>query len=1322
MAKVSLRIYNREIGTLIDQGQVEEAVGHCNHILKTFPKHLETYQLLGKAYLEAKRYKDASDVFSRLLLSVPDDFVAHVGMSLIADETEQLDDAIWHMQRAFEAQPSNAAVQNELQRLYGRRDGVQPPKIRMTSGALANVYVQGELYPQAIAEIMSVEAEDPGRLDMQVLLARAYFRSGQRVEASKIASDLLAKSPYCLEANRILVEILPETSRSESTQVYRHRVNALDPYAAFAKGSIFNTSDVPDAAVNLERLDWQPGDTIFEDKTNASDVQLGENGEEAQPDWLKTDTNAEFRSATASEPAASPEDDIPDFMKAAGWGTSSGVEEPTSFFDSPGAPEITDDDDEPIAQAELPDWMKNIAPDQAELEAANEDTNEMGDAMADDWINDLLGDSNDEESPQAESGNDAGIGDLGTSSEEQDAAMNWLESLAANQGANPEELITDPNARTEDAPDWVQKAANTGSETPSAPQAEEKATDDSDDMAWLNELAEEETPAPTEQPVPAAEENDMAWLNDLGAEETPATTTDSADDIPEWLRETQETPATPEPVAAATDADDDMAWLNELGAEDAPVPTEQSAPAAEENEMALLNELVNHVEEEAPTPAESAGAVADATIGTLGTSSDEQDAAMNWLESLAANQGANPEELITDPNARTEDAPEWVQKAQDVSESAAPAAEEAAAEDDMAWLNELSDEETPTPATDSVDDDVPEWLRETDETPIPVAEAPVEQAPVTEDDDDDMAWLNELSDSDDAEEAPAEAPVETASPASAETAVPTQPSAGAISDATIGTLGTSSDEQDAAMNWLESLAANQGANPEELITDPNARTEDAPDWVQKAQDVSESAAPAAEEETAAEDDDMAWLNELSDEETPAPATDSADDDVPEWLRETEETPAPPVTEASVEQAPIAEDDDDDMDWLNELSDSDDAEEAPAEAPVETASPASAETAVPTQPSAGAVADATIGTLGTSSDEQDAAMNWLESLAANQGANPEELITDPNARTEDAPEWVQKAQDVSESAAPAIEEMPEQEEVPAEEEAPVAVPAEEPVAESTVEDEEEQLLAEQAEARLAYDAPAPVPSVEEQMPSAAAVEEEAAPSPVPVQEEPEAEAPPAPQEPEAPADDMPDWLKTMADEEETQSPIETPVPPVEESAPPAQEEALPDWLADMSAEEAKPAAANGDMPDWLKAEDAPVPPETPEPTKAEEWKPVAPVAEEKPAPPPEKKPEPPRDLPPRRKVNRMNTTMLRDITLMSAQAAMREGNLSAALAEYGKLIKKKRLLAETIYDLREALYEYPVDISIWQMLGDAYMRAGQLQEAINAYTKAEELLR
>src|SRR4030095_6928547 len=107
MAKVSLRAYNREIEAMIDRGLLDEAIGHCQHILKTFPKHLETYRLLGKAFLEYKRYKDAVDIFSRVLAAEPNDFVSNVGMSIIRDEESKMDDAIWHMERAFETQPSN---------------------------------------------------------------------------------------------------------------------------------------------------------------------------------------------------------------------------------------------------------------------------------------------------------------------------------------------------------------------------------------------------------------------------------------------------------------------------------------------------------------------------------------------------------------------------------------------------------------------------------------------------------------------------------------------------------------------------------------------------------------------------------------------------------------------------------------------------------------------------------------------------------------------------------------------------------------------------------------------------------------------------------------------------------------------------------------------------------------------------------------------------------------------------------------------------------------------------------------------------------------
>jgi tetratricopeptide (TPR) repeat protein len=145
----------------------------------------------------------------------------------------------------------------------------------------------------------------------------------------------------------------------------------------------------------------------------------------------------------------------------------------------------------------------------------------------------------------------------------------------------------------------------------------------------------------------------------------------------------------------------------------------------------------------------------------------------------------------------------------------------------------------------------------------------------------------------------------------------------------------------------------------------------------------------------------------------------------------------------------------------------------------------------------------------------------------------------------------------------------------------------------------------------------------------------------------------------------------------------------------------------------------------------------QPTHESEWQPVdetakaeapEPVVEEELSvvlPPIEEKPEPavPNPEPKEKPVKApLNTAKMRDDALENAQAAMQEGNISVALEEYGSLVKKKRLLEEIIHDLREALYEYPVNIPILQMLGDAYIRAGRLQEALDTYTKAEELLR
>jgi Flp pilus assembly protein TadD len=78
-------------------------------------------------------------------------------------------------------------------------------------------------------------------------------------------------------------------------------------------------------------------------------------------------------------------------------------------------------------------------------------------------------------------------------------------------------------------------------------------------------------------------------------------------------------------------------------------------------------------------------------------------------------------------------------------------------------------------------------------------------------------------------------------------------------------------------------------------------------------------------------------------------------------------------------------------------------------------------------------------------------------------------------------------------------------------------------------------------------------------------------------------------------------------------------------------------------------------------------------------------------------------------------------LATAQAALNTNNPNEAMKAYTSLIRKNLLLNEVIRDLREATNRFPMDIKVWMTLGEASMRANHLQDALDAYTKAEDLL-
>jgi len=385
MATISLRDYFSEINSLIDAAGYNEAIFHCTNILTSYPKCAEVYRLLGRALLEAGRTSESMDVFIKLLSVIPDDFSAHAGLSDIFERNQQYDKAIWHMERAFESQPSNVLVQEELRKLYTARDGIPPAKIRLTRGALVRMYAKGELYQQAISEALSLLEGDSERQDIKVLLAKMYHLAGFTLEAAEACSDILNQLPYCYEANLIMREI--ELLRSDNVvdSLYSSRLAEIDPYFALVDTQHPSPLDVPSDAIILDKLQYEAVETEGDVPDWARQIGLGWSGSSqgshisggGLPETKSTgeevftflpEIQAEGSSALSTtgevpeEKIESIDEELPDWISKAGWIRASEKETPPPLDVVP-ATGSTQEGGEPATPAEdLPDWLKNFNP------------------------------------------------------------------------------------------------------------------------------------------------------------------------------------------------------------------------------------------------------------------------------------------------------------------------------------------------------------------------------------------------------------------------------------------------------------------------------------------------------------------------------------------------------------------------------------------------------------------------------------------------------------------------------------------------------------------------------------------------------------------------------------------------------------------------------------------------------------------------------------------------------------------------------------------------------------------------------------------------
>jgi len=1364
MADIALRNYLEEIDRMIDANQVDEAVAHAKYVLGIYPKNLDAYKLLAKCLLEKNRHMDAADIFQRVLSAVPDDFVSHIGMSIAREDESNLDAAIWHMERAFEVQPSSGPVQEELKRLHGKREGMEPPKVRLTRGALARLYQKGHHYQQAIAELQAAIKEEADRYDLRVLLAQALWHANRLEEAKDVCNKILEILPFCREANRILALIWEGSGREAEAKMYRKRLEALDPYEAYSNlqenGS--GAGKVPADNVHIPRLDYVPSaHAEVQDTSRPGWMQsVGVKFDQPQtsteaPDWLSglNISGAPAEAAPLAEaPTTTPADD--DWIN--------------TFTSSAPAAAVEEAEAAAPAQDTLPDWLgtSGVAASTPQAEAPAQT----------DWLN-TLGATPE---PQKQSG----TGWLREIEErkkrEATAALtptaetpaaesvpSWMDQPAAPSEAPAAESIPawmeQPAAPAEAVPDWLknmtesQMSPGGTSDFPSAP----VPTDDV--QGWLSSAAT----APAEsQPSAAGELPD--WLKGASPE-TPVSST--GEEVPDWLKSMTASPSEPEPQATTSSTGDLPDWLKEsvepqpaseapawLKEEAAPEPPPQAAvpqPAQQESAGEEIPDFMKQMGwtlRDPSKPLEEPNVFAEEP--TAGTPSEEAAPAQipDWLQSLKPQQqeeaklqasGESPDWLRSAIEGEAAPAAPTAQAAAPMPTSQETSAVPASEDDALAWLESLAarqgapaDELVSTPqARKTVSTD---WLRQpiTEEAPDKPS-APVEEA-VPE-------WLRPP-----AEEEPKDQAAQVEVP-------PTTPPPSAASAPT--------SEED-ALAWLESLAARQGAPADELVSSAKGSAVETPDWLKQDQ---EEETPVAQPQDEIPD----WLKEP----TPAPG-----DTIVAFLKDKQTSalpPKPPSLEESARISKIGS-----PDWATQLSEQQGEVPAPRISTIGTSpewlnelsgEPSAAQQPPPAQePSLedwlkeGREEEQPPATTPSPSTEEGDALAWLESLAARQGAKPEELVSSVETRTTETPDWVKKSAAEEKPFTPAKTETPEEKPAwlrqmeaesdyyeasrtaptkPPPETPEWLKPLEEPAPPVPADDSLDWLKPPQKESKPATppstlttpqgeeDALAWLESLAERQGAkpeelVSSVKERDLETPEWVKQSSIQEPPPPVP---SPVEDKPDWLKQMeAESDAYESTLAKPATKPKESI----EEDIPEWLKELPPSTSpgdsvaaflkdKPTTSVLQPLDEAAAQRAKVttrietPPHmvTPpfEPAPPIRKLPSAPAKAEPPAPSP-KKPKRIRKAKPRRADQPEP-----EVVLGNAREHLTASNFGDAIAEYSELIRFGESLTDVIADLEKATEQYPNTPELMRTLGDAYLKDGQLQRSLNIYRQALQKL-
>jgi len=618
VADIAVSTLIQQIENHIRANRSAQALALCTHILHYSPKHLETYSLMAQALAQQGNLDGALDVYRRVLSADPENPAAYAGIAHVFDYRHRLEEAVWHMERAFELMPAQPDIRAEMLRLYAQYETEPRTHLKLTRGALARLYVQEGLYDQAIHEFREIGSTSLSRYDIRVALAETLWRAGRTRDAAQVAQSLLDSLPYCLKANLILGTAWHESAIAES-QKYLERAVSLDPSNQVASRMLGSRSPLRIAALTVpDYVHGAPPPQAVETKKSPPIIQPSSapvaedetlslfDAPEEKPRTEPPVEKIETRTETNAEPT-SPPTQIAATETMATVETFPGTDtEKSDAVPVPGSTYSAQEIKPSAINVDLPPWLVSEAESTTESsgESAAAESSSSGGTPSPEWYAQLQRTFSQE--PSEEQGIAAELIPVPGVIEKEPVVESPTPEKQEPVQAEP---VVESQTETvgEDVPDWLGSAAPVGAEkkqedktpAPVTPIAESQV-DSSEQVipVWLKspadavvETGKETEIAPaapvTESPVERTEETIPAWLT-AKAEETK-----SDDEAVAWMKEPapmpiEKTEATQPARAETQDANETIVpkWVQvlsqrepEITAEETPARLEPAALA-----------------------------------------------------------------------------------------------------------------------------------------------------------------------------------------------------------------------------------------------------------------------------------------------------------------------------------------------------------------------------------------------------------------------------------------------------------------------------------------------------------------------------------------------------------------------------------------------------------------------------------------------------------------------------------------------------------------------------------------------------------------------